>query len=51
MGAWDGSIRVRRGSLPVGANGQGYLVIDLGEAAETRWPPAPRVLKVVVRFW
>lgn len=52
MGTWDGPIRYVSSSLPVGANGQGYLVIDLGEGAgETRWLPATHVIEVVVRFW
>ena len=52
MSAWDGPIRYVKGSLPVGQNGEGYLVLDLGEAAgDARWLPAVTVIEVVVRFW
>jgi hypothetical protein len=52
MGAWNGPIRYVGGSLPVGANAEGYLVIDIGEAAgETRWLPATHGIEAVVRFW
>jgi hypothetical protein len=52
MGAWDGPIRYVSGSLPVGRNGKGYLLLDLGEeAGEQRWMPADHIIEVVVRFW
>jgi len=49
---WAGPIRYVQGSLPVGLQGKGYLLIDLGEgASEHRWLPAAYLLEVVVRFW
>ncbi len=37
QGAWDGPVRYVQGSLPVGGDGKGYLLIDFGEeAAEHR---------------
>lgn len=51
-GAWDGPVRYVEGSIPVGLNGKGYLLIDFGEeAVEHRWLPAGHLLEVVVRFW
>jgi hypothetical protein len=51
-GSWDGPIRYVESSMPVGPDGKGYLLIDLGEdAAEHRWLPAGHLLEVVVRFW
>ncbi len=34
-GVWDGPIRYVSGSLPVGPQGKGYLVFDLGEAEDS----------------
>lgn len=52
QGAWDGPIRYVQSSMPVGPKGQGYLLIDFGEAAaEHRFQPAAHVLEAVVRFW
>ena len=31
--AWDGPVRYVQGSLPVGRDGKGYLLIDFGEDA------------------
>ncbi len=40
------------GPFGLGPYGQGYLLIDYGEAAgEPRWQPAAGLLEVVVRFW
>ncbi|MFL6388386.1 MAG: hypothetical protein ACJ71U_12965 [Terriglobales bacterium] len=51
-GAWDGPIRYVQSSIPVGFHGQGYLILDLGEAAgDHRWVPAANLIEVVVRFW
>ena len=51
--AWDGPVRYVRGSLPVGLQGKGCLLLDLGgDAGEHhRWLPAADLLEVVVRFW
>jgi hypothetical protein len=52
QGVWDGPVRYVQGPLPVGPDGKGYLLIDLGgDAAEHRWLPAGHLLEVVVRFW
>lgn len=52
QGAWGGPVRYVQGALPVGRDGNGYLLIDSGEAAaEHRWLPAGHLLEVVVRFW
>jgi len=41
-----------QGSIPVGKDGKGYLLIDLGEdAGEHRWLYTANLLEVVVRFW
>ncbi len=51
-GAWDGPIRFVKGSLPLGLQGEGYLLLDLGEeAGEHRWLPVAQLIEVVVRFW
>jgi hypothetical protein len=42
---------VIRGSSPLGLQGEGYLLLDLGEGAgEHRWLPAGHLLEVVLRF-
>jgi hypothetical protein len=52
MGAWDGPIRYVSGSLPVGPEGKGYLMLDLGEGAgECRWMFAADLIEAVVGFW
>jgi hypothetical protein len=52
QGAWDGPVRFVSGSLPVGPEGKGYLLIDFGpEAGDHRWLTAASLLEVVVRFW
>jgi hypothetical protein len=41
-GTWDGPIRYLQGSIPLGKDGKGYLLIDLGEdAGEQRWHKFP----------
>ena len=51
-GTWDGPIRYVQGDIPVGKDGKGYLLLDLGdEAAEHRWLYAVDLIEVVVRFW
>ena len=51
-GAWDGPLRYVESSMPVGQDGKGYLLLDLGEdAGEHRWMPAAHLLEVVVRLW
>jgi len=52
QGAWDGPIRYVAGSIPVGPQGEGYLLLDFGEGAgEQRYMTAACLLEVVVRFW
>lgn len=51
-GTWDGPVRYTQGSIPLGKDGKGYLVMDLGEeAAEHRWLYTEHLLEVAVRFW
>lgn len=51
-GVWAGPIRFVSGSIPVGPNGQGCLLIDFGAfAGDQRWLTLTTVLEVVVRFW
>jgi hypothetical protein len=51
-GTWDGPVRYVQGSIPLGKNGKGYLLMDLGEgAAEHRWLYTENLLEVSVRFW
>lgn len=51
-GAWDGPVRYVQGSIPLGKDGKGYLLMDLGEeAAEHRWLYMDDLLEVSVRFW
>jgi hypothetical protein len=51
-GTWDGPVRYVQGSIPLGKNGKGYLLLDLGEgAAEHRWLYTENLLEVSVRFW
>lgn len=51
-GAWDGPLRYIQGALPVGLQGGGCLILDLGEAdGEHRWLPVAYVIEIVVRFW
>ena len=51
-GAWDGPIRYVQGSMPIGLQGKGYLLLDLGEdAKEHRWLPAAYLIEIVIRFW
>lgn len=51
-GVSDGAIHYVDSSNPLGRDGKGYLLIDLGEdAGEHRWLPAGHLLEVVVRFW
>jgi hypothetical protein len=51
-GAWDGPIRYVSGSLPVGPQGKGYLILDLGEGAgASRWIYTTHVVEAVLRFW
>jgi hypothetical protein len=51
-GAWGGPIRYVQSSIPVGLQGEGYLLLDLGEdAKEHRWLPAAYLIEIVVRFW
>ena len=51
-GAWGGPVRYVQGSMPAGLQGEGYLLLDLGEeAGEHRWLPVAHLLEVVVRFW
>lgn len=52
MGAWDGPLRFVSGSLPVGPQGQGYPMLDLGErAGESRFVYTSYVIEAVLRFW
>jgi hypothetical protein len=51
-GRWDGPIRYVQSSIPVEADGKGYLLIDFGDdEEEDRSMPAAHVLEVVVRLW
>lgn len=52
QGAWEGPRRYIQGSLPVGPQGRGYLLIDLGTGDDAqRWLYLTNILEVVVRFW
>jgi hypothetical protein len=51
-GDWRGPIRYVSGALPVGPQGKGYLVFDLGEAeGDGRYVYVTHVIEAVVRFW
>ncbi len=51
QGAWDGPVRYVQGSLPLGRDGKGSLLIDFGEEpAEYRWLPGGHLLEVVLPF-
>jgi len=51
-GTWDGPVHYVQGSIPLGKNGKGYLLMDLGEGAvEHRWLYTENLLEVSVRFW
>jgi hypothetical protein len=51
-GTWDAPVRYVQGSVSLGRDGKGYLLIDLGgDAGEHRWLYTENLLEVVVRFW